>query len=158
MMTLNRRHTVEVILLEKVRNLGSLGEQVKVRPGYGRNYLIPTGKAVPATKENIEKFEARRAELEKSQADVLARAAARAESLSGMRITLKRKAGEEGKLYGSVGTVDIAEAVTEAGVELHRNEVNLPEGPFRNAGEHEVEISLHAEVTTTITVAIEPEE
>lgn len=149
---------MEVILLEKVRNLGNLGDQVKVKPGYGRNFLIPNGKAVPATKVNIEKFEARRAELEKSQAGVLAAATARAESLQGLGITLKRKAGEEGKLYGSVGTVDIAEAVTEAGVEIGRNEVDLPDGPFRNTGEYEVEIHLHAEVTASIRVAIVPEE
>jgi large subunit ribosomal protein L9 len=149
---------MEVILLEKVRNLGALGDKVKVKAGFGRNYLIPTGKAVPATKDNIEKFESMRAELEKAQAGVVEKAKARAEALSSVSITLKRKAGEEGKLYGSVGTVDIAEAVTESGVELERNEVKLPEGPFRHTGEYDVEIYLHADVSTSIKMIIEAEE
>lgn len=149
---------MDVILLEKVRNLGSLGEQVRVKPGYGRNFLIPSGKAVPATKQNIEKFEARRAELEQSQADILAKATARAEAMNGLVITLKQKAGAEGKLYGSVGTVDISEAVTETGIELARQEIRLPEGPFRNIGEHDVEIHLHSDVKATIRVNIIPEE
>ena len=149
---------MEVILLEKIHNLGALGDKVKVKAGFGRNYLIPTGKAVPATKNNIEKFESMRVELEKAQADVIDRARARAEALSNVSIILKRKAGEEGKLYGSVGTVDIAEAVTESGVELERNEVRLPEGPFRHTGEYDVEIDLHADVTTSIKMIIEAEE
>ena len=149
---------MEVILLEKVVNLGNLGDMVRVKAGYGRNYLIPQKKAVPATKQNIEKFEAKRAELEKAQATILEKANARVESLSGVSITLVRKAGEEGKLYGSVGTVDISEAVTETGIELERNEVRLPDGPFRQTGEFDVEISLHADVTTTIRVIIIHEE
>lgn len=149
---------MEVILLEKVRNLGTLGEQVQVKPGYGRNYLIPAGKAVPATRDNIVKFEAKRAELEKAQADQLGQATARAESIQGVVITLKRKAGAEGKLYGSVGTADISEAVTASGVALEKNEVKLPEGPFRQTGEFEVDIFLHADVTTSIQVKIVPEE
>jgi large subunit ribosomal protein L9 len=149
---------MEVILLEKVRNLGDLGDQVRVKPGYGRNYLIPNGKAVPATRQNIEKFEARRAELERAQADTLARASARAEAMNGLVITLKRKAGAEGKLYGSVGTVDIAEAVTGAGQELARHEVRLPDGPFRNIGEYDVEIYLHADVNVTVKLVIAAEE
>ncbi len=149
---------MDVILLEKVRNLGSLGEQVRVKSGYGRNFLIPGGKAVPATKQNIEKFEVRRAELEQSQADILAKATARAEAMNGLVITLKQKAGAEGKLYGSVGTVDILEAVTETGIELARQEIRLPEGPFRNIGEHDVEIHLHSDVKATIRVNIIPEE
>jgi len=149
---------MEVILLEKIHNLGNLGDQVRVKPGFGRNYLIPSGKAVPASKENIEKFEARRAELEKAQTDTLAKATARAESMQGLSLTFKRKAGEEGKLYGSVGTFDISEAVTEQGVSLARNEVRLPDGPFRHTGEFDVEISLHSDVTVTIRVNIVPEE
>ena len=149
---------MDVILLEKVRNLGNLGEQVRVKPGYGRNFLIPNGKAVSATKQNIEKFEARRAELERTQADLLAKATARAEALNGLAITLTQKAGAEGKLYGSVGTVDIAEALTANGLELARHEIRLPEGPFRNIGEHAVEIHLHTDVNATIKVIILPEE
>jgi large subunit ribosomal protein L9 len=149
---------MDVILLEKVRNLGNLGDQVSVKPGYGRNFLIPNGKAVPATKPNIEKFEARRAELERAQADILARATARAEQLNGLVIELKRKAGAEGKLYGSVGTIDISESVTATGAELARQEIRLPEGPFRNIGEFEVDIHLHSDVKATIKVNIVPEE
>jgi large subunit ribosomal protein L9 len=149
---------MDVILLEKVRNLGNLGDQVSVKPGYGRNFLIPNGKAVPATKPNIEKFEARRAELERAQADLLARATARAEQLNGLVIELKRKAGAEGKLYGSVGTIDISESVTATGAELARQEIRLPEGPFRNIGEFDVDIHLHSDVKATIKVNIVPEE
>ena len=149
---------MDVILLEKVRNLGNLGDQVSVKPGYGRNFLIPNGKAVPATKPNIEKFEARRAELERAQADILARATARSEQLNGVVIELKRKAGAEGKLYGSVGTMDISESVTATGIELARQEIRLPEGPFRNIGEFDVEIHLHSDVKATIKVNIVPEE
>ena len=149
---------MEVILLEKIRNLGGLGETVRVKPGYGRNFLIPKGKAVPATKDNVEKFEKQRAELEKAQADILQKASSRAEKLNGMVVTIVRKSGTEGKLYGSVGTTDIAEAVVAAGQELERNEVRLPEGPFRQTGEFEVEISLHADVTTSIRINIVAEE
>lgn len=149
---------MEVILLEKVRNLGTLGEKVRVKPGYGRNFLIPGGKAVPATKQNIEKFEARRAELEKTQAEILAKSVARAEAMNGLVVTIAQKAGAEGKLYGSVGTVDISEAVTAKGIELARQEIRLPEGPFRNIGEHEVEIHLHTDVNVKIRINIVPEE
>lgn len=149
---------MDVILLEKVRNLGSLGDQVRVKPGYGRNFLIPSGKAVPATKSNIEKFEARRAELEKHQADILAKATARAEAMNGLVVTISQKAGAEGKLYGSVGTVDISEAVAAKGIELARQEIRLPEGPFRNIGEYDVDINLHTDVKVTIRINIVPEE
>lgn len=149
---------MDVILLEKVRNLGGLGDKVRVKPGYGRNFLIPGGKAVPATTQNVEKFEARRAELERSQADILARATARAEAINGLVLTLTRKAGAEGKLYGSVGTIDISEAVTETGLELTRQEIRLPEGPIRNLGEFDVEIHLHTDVNATIKINIIPEE
>lgn len=149
---------MDVILLEKVRNLGSLGDQVRVKAGYGRNFLIPSGKAVPATKVNIEKFEARRAELERQQADILAKATARAEAMNGLVVTIAQKAGAEGKLYGSVGTVDISEAVAAKGIELARQEIRLPEGPFRNIGEFDVDINLHTDVKVTIKINIVPEE
>ncbi len=149
---------MEVILLEKIRNLGGLGETVRIKPGYGRNFLIPKGKAVPATKDNIVKFEQQRAELEKAQADVLQRATSRAEQLNGLNVTIARKAGTEGKLYGSVSTSDIAEAVVAAGQELEKNEVVLPDGPFRQTGEFDVELTLHADVSTAIKISIVAEE
>ncbi len=148
---------MEVILLEKVENLGKLGDRVDVRPGYGRNYLIPQGKATPATPENIRLFEERRAELEKQQADVLAAAEARKAALDGMEIRIAVKAGEEGRLYGSVGTADIARALTEAGEAVERHEVRLPEGPFRMVGEYEVRLHLHSDVDATIRLAVVPE-
>ncbi|NNE38433.1 MAG: 50S ribosomal protein L9 [Gammaproteobacteria bacterium] len=149
---------MEVILLEKIRNLGDLGESVRVKPGYGRNYLIPNGKAVPATKDNIVKFEKQRAGLEKAQADVLQTATSRAEQLNGLKVTIARRTGTEGKLYGSVSTADIAEAVVTAGQELQKNEVVLPDGPFRQTGEFEVELLLHADITTSIHINIVAEE
>jgi large subunit ribosomal protein L9 len=149
---------MEVILLEKVGNLGNLGETVRVKSGYGRNYLIPNRKAVPATKPNIEKFESQRADLEKAQADVVGKATARAESFVGLSITLKRKAGPEGKLYGSVGTADISQAVAETGNVLAKNEVRLPDGPFRHIGEFDVEVNLHADITVSIKLSIVAEE
>ncbi len=148
---------MQVILLEKIRKLGDLGQQVKVKQGFGRNFLIPQGKAVPATPENVAKFEAQRAALEKTQTEALAVATARAEKLNPLTITLHCKAGTEGKLYGSVGTVDISEAVTQAGVELHKHEVNLPDGPFRLLGEYEVKLNLHADVDASIKLIILPE-
>jgi large subunit ribosomal protein L9 len=149
---------MEVILLEKIRRLGDLGDKVKVKPGFGRNFLIPEGKAVPATPENIAKFEARRAELEKTQAEALATAAARAEKLNALTLTIRRKAGEEGKLFGSVSTGDIAEAAVAAGAELHKHEVRLPEGPFRAVGEYEVTLNLHADVDAKVKLHIEAED
>ena len=149
---------MEVILLEKIHNLGDLGEQVRVKPGFGRNYLIPNGKAVPATAKNVAEFEARRAELEKAQQLAMAGAEQRAASLSEVTVTIARKAGEEGKLYGSVGTTDIAEAVSATGVQLVKHEVMLPDGPFRQVGEYKVDIHLHADVITSITVVIVAEE
>lgn len=149
---------MEVILLEKIQNLGNLGDQVKVKSGYGRNYLIPNGKAVSATPANVEKFEARRAELEKTQAEHLEKAQARAEQLNQVAVTIARKAGSEGKLFGSVGTADIAEVVNAAGCELARQEVRLPEGPFRTTGEFEVAVHLHADVEGTIKIIIVAEE
>ena len=148
---------MEVILLEKVENLGSLGDRVNVKPGYGRNFLIPSGKATPATEEHIKAFEARRAELEKTAADALSEAEARRDRLADMTITIKAKAGEEGKLFGSIGTADIAAAIVADGVEVERSEVRLPEGAFRQLGEYRVLIHLHTDVNTELTLLIEEE-
>lgn len=150
----NRGLEMEVILLEKVDNLGGLGDRVNVRPGFGRNYLIPQGKAKPATEENIRFFEARRAELENKAAEELAAAQARAAQLEGLTVTITAKVGEEGKLFGSVGTTDIADAVTAAGVEIGKHEVRLPEGPLRATGEYEIELHLHADVNATVQVVV----
>ena len=149
---------MEVILLEKIHKLGDLGQQVRVKPGYGRNYLIPNGKAIPATEANIARFESQRAELEMAQQDVQSKASARAAAMADLTVTIARRAASEGKLYGSVGTVDIAEAVTATGNELHKHEVRLPEGPFRVLGEQKVDLQLHADVVVTITVNIVAEE
>ena len=149
---------MEVILLERIGNLGDLGERVEVKAGYGRNFLIPRGKAVPATEENLASFEARRAELEKRAADSLAAAQGRADRLAELgSVTVTHQAGEGGKLFGSVSTSDIADAVTAAGVEITRKEVRLPEGPLRVTGEHEVDIQLHSLLTQQIRVIIEAE-
>jgi large subunit ribosomal protein L9 len=149
---------VEVILLERVRNLGALGAKVKVKPGYGRNYLVPEGKAVYATPENVKKFEARRAELEKLEAEHLAAATARQATLVALgAITIPSKAGEEGKLFGSVGTRDIAEAITKAGVEIAKSEIHLPMGAIRQTGEYDIEIELHSDIETMVKIIIVPE-
>lgn len=145
---------MQIILLEKVRNLGDLGDQVTVKPGFGRNFLIPTGKAVRATPENKVKFEAERAERERRQQDQLARARARGEHIQGATVQLVRKAGEEGKIFGSVGTSDIAEAMTAAGFELAKSEIELPNGPIKAIGDHEVQVGLHPEITVNITVSV----
>jgi large subunit ribosomal protein L9 len=145
---------MEIILLEKIDNLGAMGERVKVKPGYGRNYLVPKGKAKPATAENIAAFEAMRAELEKSAADALAAAEARRDQLADMSITIAANAGDEGKLFGSVGTADIADAIGAAGVTVERHEVRLPEGAFRQIGDYEVQLHLHADVNATIRLSI----
>jgi len=145
---------MQVILLDKVANLGSLGDQVNVRPGYGRNFLIPNGKAVMATPDNKAQFEARRAELEKAAAEVLAAAQARAEKINGTTVEIAGKAGDEGKLFGSIGTVDIAAAVSAAGTEVSKQEVRLPEGVLRNLGEYDVDLQLHADVAATVKVKI----
>ncbi|HHH43883.1 MAG TPA: 50S ribosomal protein L9 [Gammaproteobacteria bacterium] len=148
---------MEVILLEKVENLGSLGDRVNVKPGYGRNFLIPGGKAMPATEEHIKAFEERRAELEKAAADAQARAEARRDQLADMTITIQARAGDEGKLFGSIGTADIAAAIVAAGVEVERSEVRLPEGAFRQLGEYNVLVHLHTDVNTEVTLVIEAE-
>jgi large subunit ribosomal protein L9 len=145
---------MEVILLEKITNLGSLGDKVSVKPGYGRNYLIPTGLAVPATKQNLQAFEARRADLEQQAAEKLAAAEARRSQIEALHVTIARKTGEEGKLFGSVGTTDIAEAVTAAGVEVGKQEVRLPEGPLRVAGDHDITLHLHSDVDATVKLSI----
>jgi len=149
---------VEVILLEKIRNLGSLGERVKVKPGYGRNFLIPKGKAVYATLDNVKKFEARRAELEKNEAEALKAATVKKEALDVLNvITISAKSGEEGKLFGSIGTRDIAVAITNAGVEINKSEVMLPNGVLRQIGEYEIEIELHGDLNAVVKVNIVPE-
>jgi large subunit ribosomal protein L9 len=149
---------MEVILLEKVANLGEIGDMVKVKSGYGRNFLLPKGKATLATPANIAAFEARRDEFEARQAGELETAQGRAAQVAALSIRMEAKAGVEGKLFGSIGTIDIAEACTTAGVEIQRSEVRLPDGPLRMVGEHEVEIVLHTDVSTTLTVLVEGEE
>lgn len=149
---------MEVILLTKIENLGNLGDKVRVKAGYGRNYLIPQGKAKPATAENLAEFERRRAELEKQAAEALGIAEQRRAQLEGRTVTITAKAGQEGKLFGSVGTVDIAEALTAQGVKVERKEVRLPQGPIRVAGEHTVQVHLHTDVNVSITVNVVAEE
>jgi large subunit ribosomal protein L9 len=145
---------MEVILLSKVENLGNLGDRVKVRPGYARNYLIPSGRATSATAANIEAFEARRADLERAAREALGTAEARREQLDGMTVTIPANAGNEGKLFGSVGTGEIAEALTEAGVEVHKHEVRMPAGALRQVGEHEVTIHLHTDLDVQVKVVV----
>ena len=148
---------MQVILMEKVVNLGGLGDVVKVKDGYARNYLIPQGKAKRATEENKKVFEARRAELEKAQAEKLAAAQAVAAKLEGVTIQLARKAGVDGRLFGSVGNVDIAEALAAQGVEVEKSAVRLPLGPLKQLGESQIEVALHSDVVSTINVVISAE-
>lgn len=148
---------MKVILLQKVANLGSLGDQVSVKPGFGRNYLIPYGKAVPATADNIAAFEAKRAEYEAKAAAVLAAANARLQSLEGASVTILANASAEGKLFGSVGARDISEAFTAIGKKIEKSEVVMGEGPIRRTGEFEVVVHLHADVETTVKVVVAPE-
>lgn len=146
---------MNVILLDRIHKLGELGQQVKVKPGYGRNYLIPQGKAVPATKANIAVFEARRAELEKELAVKTAAAKQRAAQLEALQLTIPVLVGEEGKLYGSVGVSEIADAIAAQGVEVSKQEIQLPNGPFREVGEYEVELHLHhGDVIAKVKLAI----
>ena len=149
---------MEVILLEKVKNVGGIGDRVRVKSGFARNFLIPQGKATLATSANIEKFEARRAELEAKAATELEAARARAKKLEGQVLRLKAQAGSEGKLFGSIGTVDIAEACGKLGVPVELSEVRMHEGPLRVIGEHKVELHLHADVNVELTVVVESEE
>ncbi len=145
---------MEVILLEKIGKLGNLGDKVSVKSGFGRNYLVPQGKAVPATEANVAKFEERRAELEAAAAEKLSAATARAEALNEKEVTITAKCGDEGKLFGSIGTRDIADAITAAGAEVCKSEVRLPEGALRSIGEFDIAIQLHPEVTTTVKLAV----
>jgi len=145
---------MKLILLQKVTNLGGLGDLVDVKPGYGRNFLVPTGKAVPATEANVAAFEAKRAEYEAKAQAILADANARAEKLEGASVTIGSHASAEGKLYGSVGPRDIAEAFTKAGLPVEKSEVILGEGSFRNIGEFDVVIKLHADVAANVKVNV----
>lgn len=146
---------MEVILLEKIKKLGDLGDTVKVKPGFGRNYLLPQGKALPATEDNRKVFEARKADLMKKSQDSLNAAKLRAEKLAGLTVTIKVLAGDEGKLYGSVGPAEIVQAAAEKGVELHKNEVDMVSGPIRAVGTYTVAVQLHSEVECSLTVVVE---
>ncbi|MFV1973607.1 MAG: 50S ribosomal protein L9 [Thiohalobacterales bacterium] len=148
---------MDVILLKKIENLGAMGDRVSVKPGYGRNFLIPQGKAAPATAEKVAEFEARRAELENAAAETLVAAEARRDQLDGMTLTLQANAGEEGKLFGSIGTAEIAHAIQEAGVSVEKQEVRLPMGAYRQTGEYEVPLHLHTDVNVTVKLVIEAE-
>lgn len=148
---------MELILIEKVLNLGDLGDKVKVKPGYGRNYLVPSGKAMRATSANIAEFEARREELEIVARQKMSVAGERLASIEGFELVVSANASDEGKLYGSIGPREIADAVTERGIALSKSEVIMGEGPIRNVGEHQVLIHLHADVETEIKVTVNPE-
>jgi large subunit ribosomal protein L9 len=149
---------MEVILLQKIANLGDIGDRVKVKPGFGRNYLLPGGKATLATPENIAKFETRRAELEARAATDLTTAKTRAAALEGFKLSITAKAGNEGKLYGSIGTADIAEACQKAGHTIERAEVRLPGGPIRTVGEHVILLHLHSDVDVEVPLSVIAEE
>ena len=149
---------MELILLQKVKNLGNLGDKVKVKPGYGRNFLVPQGKATAATPENVAQFEARRAEFEAKAKQFLTGAEARKASLEGAAITIKANASPEGKLFGSVGPRDIADAFTAAGTAIEKSEVVMGDGPIRHIGEFEVQIHLHADVHTAVKVVVVADE
>jgi large subunit ribosomal protein L9 len=148
---------MDVILLEKVKNLGDLGDTVKVKPGYGRNFLLPLGKALPATPDNLKVFEARKAELLKKASDSLGAAKMRAEKLAGKSLVIKALTAEEGKLYGSVGVADVVRAAAAAGLDVRKSEVDMPTGPIRQLGSYPVTLRLHTEVEATITVSVEEE-
>lgn len=148
---------MELILLQKVQNLGALGDKVSVKPGYGRNYLVPYGKAVPATAANLADFEQRRAEFEAKANAILAQAQARKAKLEGSSVTITANASAEGKLFGSVSTRDIAEAFTAAGLPLEKSEVVMGEGPLRRVGEFDVQVVLHADVELAVKVVVQPE-
>ena len=149
---------MDVILLTKVANLGNIGDRVKVKSGYGRNFLLPKGKATLATPDNVKKFEARRAELEKIAGDQFKDAERRAAALKDFKLEISAKAGTEGKLFGSIGTADIAEAATKAGHKLARAEVRLPTGPLRTVGEHLVALHLHTDIDVQLPVIITAED
>ena len=146
---------MQVILLDKIARLGGLGDTVEVKSGFARNYLIPQGKAVMATKANVEMFEARRAELEAKLADVLAAAQARAAQVEALEaVVIESKSGDEGKLFRSIGTRDVADAITAAGVAVAKSEVRMPEGALRYTGEYEIAVQLHADVKTTVKIQV----
>lgn len=145
---------MNIILLEKVKNLGTMGDQVKVRGGYGRNFLIPQGRAVSATKANIEAFQEKKAELEAIAVEKLAQAEARAAKLKELSVQISSKAGDEGKLYGSISARDIALAISESGVEVVKQEVNLPDGPLRSLGDVEITLQLHSDVSVEMTISV----
>jgi len=145
---------MQVILLEKIKGLGALGTKVDVKPGYGRNFLIPQGKALPATARNLADFEVRRAELERQEAAVLAAAEARAAALGELTVTVASKAGDEGKLFGSIGNRDIADAATAAGVAVDKSEVRLPTGPLRHTGEYGIAVQVHSDLLATVKVVV----
>lgn len=149
---------MEVILLQKIANLGDIGDRVKVKPGFGRNFLLPGGKATLATPENVAKFETRRTELEAKAASDLATARSRAESLKDFRLAVTAKAGSEGKLFGSISTTDIAEACQQAGHAIERAEVRLPGGPIRTVGEHMITLHLHSDVDVEVPLTVAAEE
>ncbi len=149
---------MEVILLQKIANLGDIGDRVKVKPGFGRNYLLPGGKATLATAENIAKFESRRTELEAKAAADLGSAQARAAALEGFRLSITAKAGSEGKLFGSIGTADIAEACLAAGQRIERSEVRLPGGPIRMVGDHVITLHLHGDIDVPVPLTVIAEE
>ena len=145
---------MQVILMEKVVNLGELGDVVKVKDGFARNFLIPQGKAKRATPENLKAFESRRAELEKAQADALAKAQAHAAKLEGLKVTITQKAGTDGRLFGSVTNYDIVEALAKLGHEVERAQIRMPQGPLKQAGEFPLQVALRSDVVSTITVAV----
>ena len=148
---------MEVILLEKIANLGNLGDKVIIKSGYGRNYLVPQGKAVPATASKIAEFEARRAELEKAAAEKLSAAQKVGNELNKLQIVITQKAGDEGRLFGSVGTHNIAEAITVAGIAIEKHQIRLPNGAIRHIGEYPIDINLHSDVIVTLTIKVAAE-
>jgi large subunit ribosomal protein L9 len=148
---------MEVILLEKIANLGNLGDKVTIKSGYGRNYLVPQGKAVAATAKKIAEFEARRAELEKAAAEKLSAAQKLGNELGKLQIVITHKAGDEGRLFGSVGTHNIAEAITTAGIAVEKQQIRLPHGAIRHIGEYPIDINLHSDVIVTLTIKIAAE-
>lgn len=149
---------MNVILLDNVENLGGIGDLVSVKAGYGRNYLLPQGKAALATKENITEFEARRSDLEKAAAEDLTGAKAREELIQGMELVISANVGPEGKLFGSVGPIDIAEAFSKVGVEAQRSEIRMPDGPIHEVGEFKIGVHLHTEINVEVTVNVVAEE
>ncbi len=149
---------MNVILLDKIENLGNIGDLVSVKAGYGRNYLLPNGKAALATKENLAEFEAKRADLEKAAADELASAKARGELIQGMDLVIPANAGSEGKLFGSIGPIDMAAAFEKVGVEVNRSEIRMPDGPIHEVGDFVVGLHLHSDINVEVTVKIVAEE